>query len=56
MRKVLGVKKFLAKGAISKFAPWLCNLSPKGCDDVIELIVGGSHHLNNSRIEVRSIV
>merc|ERR1711865_895927 len=47
--QALGTKKFLTKGAISKFAPWLCRLTPGVCQDVIELLVGPSHHMNKSR-------
>lgn len=48
----LGVKKFLTKDFISKFAPWLCDVLPNICDDVIELIVGPANNINASRIDV----
>ena len=48
----LGVKKFLTKGLITKFAPWLCSVLPNICDDVIELIVGPAQNINASRIDV----
>ena len=50
--KALGVKKFLTRGLISKFAPWLCSVLPGICNDVIELIVGPAKNINASRIDV----
>jgi len=50
--QVLGYKKFLTKGFITNFAPWICNIGPSLCANFIELIVGPSHHVNKSRIQV----
>lgn len=48
----LGVKDFLPSGFLTKFAPSLCHLIPRGCVNTIELIVGPSHHTNVSRVPV----
>lgn len=50
---MFGLKEFLGSpGDLRKVAPGFCHLVGPLCDHVIELIVGPSHNLNNTRMPV----
>jgi len=49
----LGIKEFLPQSTgIQQIGPLICEASPWVCDRILQAVVGPSHHMNGSRLDV----